>query len=220
MGAARAVSRGATGRAARGPGRPRVEGLADRRREEILEGATRVFARSGYPGTDVQVVADLLGVGKGTVYRYFPTKESLFLAAADRGMRLLRTRVETDCANEAHALNRIRCAIRSYLSFFDEHPEIVELIVQERAEFRDRKKPTYFQHRDANIGPWRSIFRELMASGSVREVPIDRITDVISDLLYGTIFTNYFSGRRKSIQKQVEDVLDILEHGILNGGKS
>jgi len=32
----------------------------------------------------------------------------------------------------------------------------VELLILERAEFRDRKKPTYFEHRDAHVHRWRS----------------------------------------------------------------
>jgi len=46
-------------------------------------------------------------------------------------------------------------------------------------------------------------------------VPVQRVHDVIGDLLYGTIFTNYFAGRRKSLDQQVEDVLDVLFHGLL-----
>ena len=64
------------------------------RREQILDAAAEVFAQHGYRNTDVQFVADALQVGKGTVYRYFPSKEALFLAAVDRGMRRLTERFQ------------------------------------------------------------------------------------------------------------------------------
>src|ERR1051326_3008496 len=51
-------------------GRPPEEGLAERRREEILRAATCLFAANGFACTDLQDVADKLGVGKGTLYRY------------------------------------------------------------------------------------------------------------------------------------------------------
>src|SRR3954462_695441 len=70
-------------------GRPKDLSLHDRRREEILEKATAVFAKHGYPNTDVQFIADPLRISKGTVYRYFPSKEQLFLAAVERGVRRL-----------------------------------------------------------------------------------------------------------------------------------
>src|SRR5437773_10189308 len=99
-------------------GRPRVEGLTERRREQILAAATRIFARQGYPGTDLQVVADRLGVGKGTVYRYFPSKQALFLAAADRGMTLLRKRSDAEAARARDPLDKIVRATHEYLRFF------------------------------------------------------------------------------------------------------
>lgn len=196
-------------------GRPKVEGLPERRREEILAVATEEFARRGYPNTDLQAVADRLGVGKGTVYRYFPTKEAIFLAAADRLMRLLNEDTDRAAGKGRDAFERINLATRAYLRFFDRHPEFVEILVQERAEFRDRKRHTYFAYRDANIGPWNDLFRDLIARGEVRQIPPERITDVISSVFFGAIFTNYFESRRRSPERQAADILDVIYQGIL-----
>jgi AcrR family transcriptional regulator len=201
-------------------GRPKVEGLGERRREEILCAAAAVFAAQGFRNTDVQAVADALGLAKGTVYSYFPSKRGLFLAAVDRGMRLLRVAVDAAVAEADDPLDRVARGIKTYLAFFDAHPELVELFIQERAEFRERKRPTYFEHRDANIGRWKRLFRDLIRSGRVRRVPVARITDVISDLLYGTMFTNFFAGRRKSFERQAQDILDVVFLGILCEGGS
>lgn len=196
-------------------GRPRDASLAARRSEEILAVATRLFAERGYPNMDVQDAADALGVGKGTIYRYFPTKRELFLGAVDRAMRLLREHVDGSVTAGSAPLEQVEGAVRAYLSFFHAHPEFVELLIQERAEFKDRKKPTYFVHRDANMGRWQDVFRELIAQGHVRNVPVQRITDVLGDLLYGTMFTNFFAGRRRDLEAQAGDILDVVLHGIL-----
>lgn len=201
--------------AARGPGRPSDPELTALRRRTILDAATRYFAARGFRDADVQEIADALGVGKGTVYRYFPSKEALFLAAVDQGMQQLKAAIDQAAAAAGSPWGRVEAAIRVYLSFFDQHPELIELLIQERCHFRDRQQPTYFVHRDANIRPWQDLLRQLIAQGVVRDVPVERITDVISDLLYGTIFTNHFAGRRKSLASQCEDVLDILKHGVL-----
>ena len=199
----------------RRPGRPKDEALIARRQDEILEVATQVFAAEGYRQTDVQVVADRLGVGKGTVYRYFPTKERLFLAAVDRGIQRARERVESAAAGVSDPLERIRAAVRAYLAFYDDHGEVLELIIQERAEFKDRKRSTYFVYRDAGVERWREFVEQLMAEGRIRRMPVDRVLDVISDLLYGAIFTNRLANRRKRFDEQAEDILDVVLHGIV-----
>jgi AcrR family transcriptional regulator len=198
-------------------GRPPDPGLRARRREQILDAAAHAFAREGYAGLDLEVLARSIGVGKGTLYRYFRTKETLFLAAIDRMMRALDERIEAEAALAASPLDRISRGVHAYLAHFDAHPELVELIVLERAVFKDRRKPTYFRYRDSCDKPWRELVRELIARGDVRDVPVDRVADVFSYLLYGTIFTNHFAGRTKSFVEQAQDVLDVAFWGIRTG---
>ena len=58
----------------RSPGRPKDFALGMKRREDILEAATRLFAHRGFRNTDLKMVADELGVAKGTIYNYFESK--------------------------------------------------------------------------------------------------------------------------------------------------
>src|ERR671938_1232152 len=99
------------------PRRPADEALWASRCEEILDAAARLFARHGYADTDTQLLADELGVGKGTLYRYFPSKRDLFLAAADRVMRQLRGQIDAAIEGIDDPLDQIAAAIRSYLAF-------------------------------------------------------------------------------------------------------
>lgn len=54
------------------------------RREEILDVAWRLFGERPYAGITVSEVAREAGLGKGTIYLYFGTKEELFLTALER----------------------------------------------------------------------------------------------------------------------------------------
>ena len=183
--------------------------------EEILDAAAILFAEQGFSASDTQSLADRLQIGKGTLYRYFPSKRELFLAAVDRGMRRLTAEVDGSIEAIDDPLERMAHAIQAYLAFFDRHPHFAELLIQERAHFKDRKKPTYFEHQDANVGRWREMFEQLIKHGRVRAIPADRITSVLSDLVYGTMFTNYFTGRRRSLEYQARDILDVVLLGIL-----
>src|ERR1019366_1103756 len=64
---------------------------ARRNRERILESARLVFAESG---ADAQIddVARRAGVGVGTVYRHFPTKEALMVELVRQKFRLFADR--------------------------------------------------------------------------------------------------------------------------------
>ena len=181
---------------------------------EILAAAAVIFARRGYEATDLEQVAAAVRVSKATLYYYFQSKERLFLAAVDHGMQQLREAVDASGAEIDDPLERVEEAIRAYLRFFCDHPQFVELMIQERAAFRDRKKSTYFEHRDANIHQWRDLFAGLIRARRVRDVPVDRLLDVISDQVYGAMFTAHFTGGRKSPEEQAADIIDIVLGGM------
>ena len=195
--------------------KPPGDGLA-KRSEAILDAAVTVFARRGFAATDVQEIANLAGVGKGTIYRHFESKERLFLAAAEIGVQKLQAAIDRATAPAADALERIRAAITAFLIFFDEHPEFIELVIQERAHFRDRATPTFFRcDGDPKSQEWEATLRDLIDRGVLRPLPVDQIFDTLTQFCFGAIFVNYFAGRKKSLAQQAQELNDIIFHGIL-----
>jgi AcrR family transcriptional regulator len=199
----------------KGPARS-AEQACRERREEILEVATVLFAEQGYDDTVTQVLADKLQVGKGTIYRHFPSKRELFLAAADRVMRRMRCEVDASTVGIDDPLDQLARAIQTFLEFFATHPQYAELLIQERALFKDRKKPTFIEHREMYAERWHALYRDLIAKGRIREMPVERITQVIGNLLYGTMFTNHFAGLRPPPETQALAIVDIVFRGILS----
>jgi AcrR family transcriptional regulator len=188
---------------------------ADARREEILDAATDLFAEFGYSDAVTKDLAEKLQVGKGTIYRYFSSKRDLFLAAADRVMRRLRVYIDSRIEGIVDPIERIEAGTKAFLGFFAEHPKFVELLILERALFKDRTTPTYYVHRERNKLRWNDLYRQLIAEGVLRDMPVERISTVFMDLAYGTIFTNHFSGRCRSVEDQARDILDVIFLGIL-----
>jgi hypothetical protein len=130
-------------------------------------------------------------------------------------MRRMHEQIDASVNGIEDPLECISHGIRAHLEFFAAHPEYVELLIQERALFKDRKKPTYFEYRDRHAQFWRTLYQSLIDSGRVRAIPVDQIRAVISQLLYGTVFTNFFNGQEKSSDVQAREIIDIFFRGIL-----
>ena len=62
-----------------GPGATTARGSATRAR--LLGAARQVVAEVGYPRATTKAIADAAGVAEGTIYRHFPDKHAMFLAA-------------------------------------------------------------------------------------------------------------------------------------------
>lgn len=59
---------------------------AEDRREQVIKEAIAVFARFGYEGATTGAIAKRVGVSQPYLFRLFPTKKDLFLAASERNM--------------------------------------------------------------------------------------------------------------------------------------
>ncbi len=59
--------------------------LQDAKRREILAAAAAVFADKGFHAALMDEVAARAGIGKGTIYRYFASKQELFFSILDSG---------------------------------------------------------------------------------------------------------------------------------------
>ncbi len=56
---------------------------AEERRESVIRAATTEFARGGYYGTSTEAIAKRVGVSQPYLFRLFPGKKAIFLAAAE-----------------------------------------------------------------------------------------------------------------------------------------
>jgi AcrR family transcriptional regulator len=74
------------------------QSVTDRKYDAILDDARMVSSREGYAESSIEDVAAQGGIGKGTVYLYFKSKEELFVAALERvsGMFTSKAREEME----------------------------------------------------------------------------------------------------------------------------
>jgi AcrR family transcriptional regulator len=106
---------------------------ADRRRA-ILDAALELFVEHGYSHVSMRNVAARVGYSAGAIYSYFSSKEDLFYAVAEEGIRLLN---ENDPANDPSddPIDDLRRTVRYVYGFSKTHPQFFALI------FIDRQVP-------------------------------------------------------------------------------
>lgn len=93
--------------------KPRADAI--RNRERVLEAAKAVFSAGG-PEASLEAVARKAGVGIGTLYRHFPTREALFEAVYRREVQQL-TELAEQLKSEADPVEALRRWLRSNVEF-------------------------------------------------------------------------------------------------------
>ncbi len=84
----------------------------DKKRQEIMHAALILFSDKGFESASMAQVAVKAGIGKGTIYEYFNTKEELFLLALKNWLDGL---CETGCKHVAHVSDPLE-RLRAYLN--------------------------------------------------------------------------------------------------------
>lgn len=160
----------------RGPGRPRDPDLDD----AILSATTELLCEAGFAGTTVEAVAERAGVGKATIYRRWPSREDLLLAAGD---------CLTGCGPvpDTGSLRDDLVALMSQLvGILTKTPAgaLLPAMVEEAArnpELRSR----FDAFVDARREPARQIVQRALDRGELR-ADLDR--ELVVDLLSGPLF--------------------------------
>src|ERR1700677_2335342 len=91
------------------PGRPREFDI-----DEAVESAILVFKSRGYHGTSVQDLAEGTGLARGSLYKAFHDKRSLFLAALDHYTAASLQRIADNLAQPGSARAAIRATLMGY----------------------------------------------------------------------------------------------------------
>ena len=93
--------------------KPRAD--AQRNRERVLEAAKIVFSAGG-PDASLEAVARKAGVGIGTLYRHFPTREALYEAVYRREVEQLSELAE-ELKNDGAPVEALRRWLRANVEF-------------------------------------------------------------------------------------------------------
>jgi AcrR family transcriptional regulator len=98
------------------------------KREEILAAAVAEFAHRDFHEVLMDDVAARAGVGKGTLYRYFPTKEELFVAAVLRELSESHTEHLSTLDEAAPLRDVLERTVARMVEYFDGKEEILTLL--------------------------------------------------------------------------------------------
>lgn len=193
------------------------------RREDIkdliLEAVDGLLARFGYGKMTMEDVAKQVGIGKGTIYLHFPSKEELVLAHIDRiAETVVRALREQAASSDAVDRRLRRMLVLRVLLRFDSvshySQSLGDLLSSIRGPLLARRQ-SYFEKEAA-------VFEDVLREGSrsgVLDCPDPRGTSLT--LVQGTNSLLPFNlsagelGRREEMEDQAGHIADLLIKGLL-----
>jgi AcrR family transcriptional regulator len=104
----------------------------ERRRDEVLRVAARLFASQGYHATSVGDLSQATGLAPGGLYHYIGSKEELLVGVLGQLMDPLLERARAVEASPGTASERLRTLLRVWLAHIAAHHDHMLVFSQER----------------------------------------------------------------------------------------
>ena len=187
-------------------------------RDAILDATDRLLARYGYKKMTIDDLAREVGIGKGSVYLHFASKEEIALSHVDRIVERVKSRLHDIGESKASPEIRIRkMLVERVLMRFDsvQHysQSMNELLAQVRSRLLERRK-RYFEE-EARI--FAKVLAEGKSSGAFKvKDPVEMgrtLLDATNALLPYSL-SAYELGERDELVKKTNNVADLVLHGL------
>lgn len=105
-------------------------GAREEKYTDILKAAIRVFSEHGFDGAKMEYIAKEAGIGKGTVYEYFQSKEQLFEEILKFSVEEYRTGLQESIDQGETIEGKILNCSRYNAEFLNNHMDIVQIAMQ------------------------------------------------------------------------------------------
>lgn len=190
-------------------------------RESILDATDRLLARFGYRKMTVEDIAAEAGIGKGTIYLHFNSKEEVVLSHVDRIVDRLKQQHLAVIARSKHtALERIRQMLLARVLFrFDS----IQHYTQSLNDLLAALRPGLLARRARYFEEEAQIFAEVLAEGRASgEFEMEDALATARALLEATNGLLPYSlsttelGEREEVERRTSAIADLLLRGLLS----
>jgi AcrR family transcriptional regulator len=178
-----------------------------------LEAARTVFARQGYANTGVEDIAEQAGIGKGTLYLYFPSKEQIYLAALLEEARRLDAESRAAMAAADTWQEKLRAFVEVRLRYFDEHQDFMRIYMTEFRSMCLLGKPVHaelYRLTEQCEAQLAQMFASAAGRGEIREIDPELAALTVSDMIRGLMERRLRQLGRPVGQADTEFALDLV----------
>ncbi len=191
---------------------PKIVDVKEKRRE-ILAAAIETFAKHGMRGTNLARVAQAAGMGKSSLYHYFPTREALFSALADEILRHEAELFRSLASQEGSPRHRLRTLVDGITALFSDWAAAGPLLIDFLGEPKGKKrlKKTLDTARDAIA----EILREGQRTRDFRRGSPEAMATILLGCIDGLFLQELIAPGSTADASRGRLLHEMLENGVL-----
>lgn len=188
--------------------------LQIKRQKEIIDAASQIFSSVGFHRADMNDIAKLANIAKGTVYLYFPSKKKLFLAVIFDGLKNLADNIEDVVNNSNDPIEEFKNSIVAYINFFKENQPYYRILLHPEKEVKEDIENTWHNYTLSKIPTIEDTLNKCVEHGLFKKINTKSAAHMILGMIDQTIGLWISDKKNESIESMTEQVLEIIFKGI------
>jgi AcrR family transcriptional regulator len=197
-----------------------MSGLREKRKEKtkkaIMEAALRLFGTRGYDNTSIAALAKEAGIGKGTIYSYFSSKNEILLAFCEEELACLHQEVQQELMKENSFKEKLLQIFMFEFRYVTKNKDFGRTLMREMLFPKELtvEKSRTIENQFINL--FVILFKAAQEQGELRHDVEMTMTFAHFYSLYLIALSAWYSGRLVH-EEDVQETLELMFHQALQG---
>lgn len=194
--------------------------LVERRRQQIVLAAIKLFSRNGFHKTTLKELAEEAGLSYGNIYDYVGNKEDIFFLIhdflAESAMAILNRSIE----QIQDPIEKFRRMVRGEFNLMDQWADALLLIYQETHILKGPFLGKLLEKERAHLEKFESVLAEAIDQERLRPCNVRIVSNLVKSMIDSWTIKRWDLRGHAGQMETERTILDIIFHGLLLDGVS
>jgi TetR/AcrR family fatty acid metabolism transcriptional regulator len=175
-------------------------------RSAIVRCAAEIFSQREFHEVLTDEIAQRIGIGKGTIYRYFRSKDELYLAAIAEGLDGLHAAVTDVLQQEASLDATIEAVVQTTINYFWHQRDFFVLIHRLEPKLKAQERADWQKRRLDVVNLVRRVVERASSRGEIGRVNARLAVEVLLGMIRAACMTRTESDRPEDLTRLVTSI--------------
>ncbi|HOK88754.1 MAG TPA: TetR/AcrR family transcriptional regulator [Candidatus Hydrogenedentes bacterium] len=190
----------------------------DEKRVRIFAAALEIFSERGFHGATMDQVAERAGVAKGTVYRYFASKEELLRELFREAARELAEQFRISFGRDGDLVEMVESFITAWLDFIERNPTLYRILQTEGAYLGGEGGAVFYEELIEAFPMAKERLAALNRSGALKTMNFHTLAFGVLGFMDGVARKWFRAGMSYPLRDELPIILETLFNGIVLEG--
>lgn len=183
--------------------------------KQIIDVAIEMFSNKGFQQTTVQEIAEAAGVGKGTIYRFFESKEDLVSSLVEFAIDDVAGAVREAIREMSDPVEKLQTIITTEVDYYDQHRNLAKFLVREVLGYRSTFEAHVKQIWSKRGTLVEEVIRDGVASSAFKTIDPQTAAASLEGMILATVIYWFMICDAYPRQRIRDDIFTMVFDGML-----